>query len=116
MLPVRHLAPKILLAVNYCGRQLARGLGWAVPAYRKKEGATPHPGARKFSLLYDRWPDGRFEVRVGTCNLGSLSRKTGEICEELWKRMIDVPCLQEVRWRGQCCRMVLIEGGRYKLW
>ena len=52
MLPVKHLAPKILkiMAVNYCGRQQAKRLGWAAPAYSKKEGATPHHGACKFSL------------------------------------------------------------------
>ena len=33
-------------------------------------------------------------------NLGSLSGMGGEICEELRKRMFDVCCLQEVRWRG----------------
>ena len=32
-------------------------------------------------------------------NLGSLSGREGEVCEELSKRMIDVCCLQEVRWR-----------------
>ena len=53
MLPVRHPAPKIM-AVNYCLLQLARRLGWAAPAYHKKEGATPHPGACKLSLRYDR--------------------------------------------------------------
>ena len=55
MLPVKHLVPKILkiMAVNYCGRQLARRLGWAAPAYHKKEGVTLNPGACKFSLQYD---------------------------------------------------------------
>ena len=33
--------------------------------------------------------------------LGSVSEKGGEVCEELRKRMIDVCCLHEVRWRGQ---------------
>ena len=63
------------MAVNYCGHQLARRLGWAAPAYHKKEGAIPHPGACKFSLQYDGRPDGRFGVRVWTQNLGSLSGK-----------------------------------------
>ena len=44
-------------------------------------------------------------VRVGTRNLGSLSGKGGEVCEELRKRMIDVCCLQ-VRWKGQGARMM----------
>ena len=39
MLPVKHLAQKILkiMAVNYCGRHLARRLGWAAPAYNKEK-------------------------------------------------------------------------------
>ena len=43
ILPVNHLAPKIV-TVNYCGCQLAQGFGWVAPAYHKKEGATPYPG------------------------------------------------------------------------
>ena len=37
MLPVKHLAPKILMImeINYCGRQLAQRLGWAASAYHK---------------------------------------------------------------------------------
>ena len=70
-------------------------LGWAVPAYHKKEGATPHPGAFTFSFHYNGRPDERFGVRVGTINLGSLSGKGGDVCEELRKRMIDVCCLQK---------------------
>ena len=75
MLSVKYLAPKVLMAVNYCGRQLVHGLGWASFAYHEKEGTTPHPGACKHSLPYDRKPDGRVEVRVGTWNLVSLSGK-----------------------------------------
>ena len=118
MLPVWHLANKILkiMAVNYCGYQLARRFGWAVPACHKEGGAAQHPGACKFSLQYDGGPDRHFEVRVGTSNLVSLSGKGGEVCEELRKRMIDVCCLQEMRWRGQGARMLGMEGKRYKLW
>ena len=39
MLPVGHLTSNILTAVNCCGRQLARRLGWVAPAYHKKEDA-----------------------------------------------------------------------------
>ena len=54
-------------------------MGWAAPAYHGEEGATPHPGACKFSLQYDGRPDGRFRVLVGTWNLGSLSGKGEKI-------------------------------------
>ena len=40
----------------------------------------------------------------------------GEVCEELRKRMIDVCCLQEVRWRVQGARMLGMKGRIYKLW
>ena len=30
--------------------------------------------------------------------------------------MIDVSCLQEVRWRGQGARMMGMKGRMYKLW
>ena len=47
MLLFIHLAPKIhkIMAVNHCEHQLDRRLGWVAPAYRRKGGATPHPGA-----------------------------------------------------------------------
>ena len=65
MLPVLVLAQKILIAVNYCGRQQDRRLVWAAPAYHRKKGAALHPGACKHSLQYDRRLDGCFGVRVG---------------------------------------------------
>ena len=52
---------------------------------------------------------------VGMQNIGSLSEKGREVCEELRKRMTDVCCLLEVRWRGQCARMLEMKG-TYKLW
>ena len=64
--------------------------------YHEKEGATPHPGAYKYSLQYDGRTDERFGVRVGTWNLGSLSGKGGEFCEELRKRMTNVSHLHAV--------------------
>ena len=81
MLPVRHLTPKILVAVNYCGCQLAQKLGWVAPACHKNDGATPPPGTCKRSLQYDGRLDGRFLVWVGTWNFDSLCENAGEICE-----------------------------------
>ena len=42
--------------------------------------------------------------------------KWGEACEEQIKRIIDVCCLQEVRWIGQGARMLGMKGRRYKQW
>ena len=63
-------------------------------AYHKKEGATPHNGASKFSLLYDWRPGERLGVKDGKWNLGSQSGNGGNVCEELRKRMTDMCCLQ----------------------
>ena len=116
MIHVKHLARKVFMAVKYCGHQLALMLGWAASTYHEKESATPHPGACKHSLQYDRRPYEGLGVRVGTWNLGSLSGKGGEVCEELRKGMIDVCFLQEVGLRGQGARMLGMKGRRYKLW
>ena len=49
-LPVKHLAPKIHMEVNYCGLNLAQRLRCVAPAYHKKEGASQHHGVCKHSL------------------------------------------------------------------
>ena len=84
------------------------------PACFKEEGATPHPGALKYGLQYDGRHDWNIGVWAGMWNIGCLSGK-GEVCEELRKRMIDVCCLQEVRWREYGAMMLGVEGRRYKL-
>ena len=61
-------------------------------------------------------PDGLFGVWVSAWKLGSVSGKEGEVCEEQSKRLIDVCCLQEVRWRGQGARILGMTGRRYKPW
>ena len=53
MLPVKHIAPKILMAVNNCGQQVAHRLDLAAPAYYEIEGTSLHPG------MCDWRPDGR---------------------------------------------------------
>ena len=45
-------------------------------------------------------------VRFGSWNVGSISGKGTELCEELRKRKVDVCCLQEVRWRGEGARFL----------
>ena len=56
------------------------------------------------------------KIMLGTRNIGTLKRKGLEICEELWKRNVDLCCLQEVRWRGRGARLKGLQGRRYKLW
>ena len=74
------------------------------PAYIDKKGATPHPELQKHSLRYDARPNRRIGVLDGAWKIGSLSGNGGEVCEEL-KRIIDMCCLQEVRWIGRGARM-----------
>ena len=45
---------------------------------------------------------------------GILSGK-GEVLNELRKTLVDRCCLQEVRCRGQCTKMLRMERRRYKL-
>ena len=75
MLPVRRLAPKILMAVNYCLRQQSRGLSWTTSAYLRKEGANPHHGACRHIWQYDGRPDRRLGVHFFMWNIGSLNGK-----------------------------------------
>ena len=57
----------------------------------------------------------REELQVATWNVGSLSGKSGEICEELGKRKIDICCLQETRWKGSGTRVISGKCVNYKL-
>ena len=55
-------------------------------------------------------------VRFGSWNVGCISGRGTEVCEELRKRQVDVCCLQKVRWRGKGARFFGVKGRRYKLW
>ena len=105
-----------MMAATKHGHQPVQRLRWAALAYHKQEGATPDPGPCKHCLRNDGTPDERFGVRVGTWNIGSMSGRDTEVCEELRKWRMDVCCLQEVRWRGQGARFLGVKGRRYKLW
>ena len=55
------------------------------------------------------------KIRLWTWNIGTLNGIGVEICDELWKRNVDLCCSQEVRWRGCGARLVGVQGRRYKL-
>ena len=40
------------------------------------------------------------KIRLGTLNIGALNEMGLEICDELWKRNVDLCCSLVVRWRG----------------
>ena len=98
------------------GHQPAQRLGWAAPAYLKKESANPHSGSCMSNTQNDGKPDRWLGVRLGSWNVGSICGRGTEVCEELRERKVDVCCLQEVRWRGQGARYLGTMGRRYKLW
>jgi hypothetical protein len=54
--------------------------------------------------------------RFGTWNVGSLSGRSGEVVDELWRRRVDVCAVQETRWKGEAAKFVGAKGRRYKLW
>ena len=54
--------------------------------------------------------------RLGTCNVGTLRGRVGEIIETLNQRKIDICCVQEVRWRGTSTRTITGKNNsQYKL-
>nr|GEU96952.1 hypothetical protein [Tanacetum cinerariifolium] len=60
---------------------------------------------------YDRLAGPR-RIRVGSWNVGSLTRKLLELCDTLRRHKVDIACFQETKWKGSRAR----EGNGYKLW
>ena len=54
-------------------------------------------------------------LRVGSVNVGTLRKRSGEIVDMAWRRRLDVCCLQETRWEGGSARTLGVAGARYKL-
>ena len=79
-----------MLVATKQGHQPTQRLGCTTLAYHKQEGAAPDPGLRKHCLQNGGKPDERFGVRVGTWNIGSMSGRGTELCEELRKRRMDI--------------------------
>ena len=75
-----------MMTVLKQGHQPAQRLGWAALAYHKQKGATPDSGPCKHCLHNDGKPDEWLGVRLGTWNVGSISWRGTEVCEELRKR------------------------------
>ena len=53
-------------------------------------------------------------LRVGTVNIGSMSRRSGEVVDMAGRRDLDFCCLQETRWKGGSARVLGRDGARYK--
>jgi hypothetical protein len=50
-------------------------------------------------------------VRVGTVNVGTMSRRAEEVADVAARRRLDFCCLQETRWKGGSARMLEGRGG-----
>ncbi|GJS91806.1 retrovirus-related pol polyprotein LINE-1, partial [Tanacetum coccineum] len=55
---------------------------------------------------------GSRRIRVGSWNVGSLTRKLFELGDALGRHKVDIACFQETKWKGSRAR----EGNGYKLW
>ena len=52
--------------------------------------------------------------RLGSWNVGSMHRRSGEVVEVLERRKVDVCCVQEVRWSGESARLLTGRDSQYK--
>ena len=64
---------------------------------------SPDPGGSEKSARGAR-------LRIGSANVGTMSRRSGEVTEMARRRRLDFCCLQETRWRGEGARTL----GSYK--
>ena len=56
-------------------------------------------------------------ISFWTWNIGTSNGRGFEICDELWKRNVDVCCFQEETWRGCWARIMLgVLCRKYELW
>ena len=53
-------------------------------------------------------------MRVGSWNVGTTSRRVGEVADMASRRCLDFCCLQETRWRGEGNKWLGAKGKRYK--
>ena len=68
------------------------------------------------TVIKQSWKHKHGLFRLGTCNVGTLSGRAGEIIETLNQRKIDICCVQEVRWRGASTRTITGKNNsQYKL-
>ena len=75
------------------------------------QGVLRIPGLK----IHEKKVGKRIGVRFGSWNVGSISGRGTEVCEELRKRKVDICCLQEVRWRGEGARFYGVKGKKFKL-
>ena len=60
-------------------------------------------------------PDDKLKFRVASLNVGTMRGRSGEVVETMNRRMVDMCCLQEVRWRGASARLIQGKDSHYKM-
>ena len=109
------------------GRGTARSIPWASPlAYDKQDSGGPggtvgrgidtdsccqfldlNEGAKPEETQGNRF-------RIGCVNVGTLTKRSGEVVEMINRRKLDFCCVQETRWKGEGARLLGGKGMRYK--
>ena len=67
-------------------------------AYDRKDRLEPGQRGEELKPSYDgrsKRPDGRRDVRFGTWNVGSMTKRY-QVCEAIHRRKVTVACVQEV--------------------
>ena len=54
--------------------------------------------------------------RFSSWNVGTMTGRSLEVVDELWKRKVDICGVQETRWKGANTRFIGMKGRRYKFW
>ncbi|CAJ0604099.1 unnamed protein product [Cylicocyclus nassatus] len=53
------------------------------------------------------------EIRLATINIGTLTSRSGELCDRLKERHVDIACVQETKWKGRQAKDI---GDGYRLY
>ena len=102
-------------------RGTASSTPWAAPpAFVKHKGggggqaAVSNDGYSPDVLRGGQNRRGVVRLRVATWNIGSMSRRSGEVVDAMVRRGVDMCCVQESRWKGGSARWLGRRGERYK--
>ena len=60
-------------------------------------------------------PDDKLKFQVASLNVGTMHGRSGEVVETMSWCMVDVCCLQEVRWRGASARLIQGKDSHYRM-
>ena len=119
---------------NQNGQCAARGTPGVAQCWTLEKSKREHPGRtaarlrravnglnKPLTACLNRTYEGRkpdkprgCRVRFGTVNVGTMSKRSGEIVDMVARWKLDFCCVQETRWKGGSSRTMGKEGERYK--